>query len=62
MSPCDGSLVPFFQLSGAFSRDLPCVPSAGTENPKQKATAYVRFLRADMYPEGLSTLFIISAF
>lgn len=53
MSPCDGLLVPFFQLCEAFSRNPPCVPLAGTENPKNKATAYVRFLRADMYPEGL---------
>jgi hypothetical protein len=52
MSPCDGSLVPLFQLSEAFSRNLPCVPSAGTENPKKKSQ-HVRFLRADMYPEGL---------
>jgi hypothetical protein len=55
MSPCDGSLVPFFQLSEAFSRNLPCVSSAGTENPKQKATAYVRSceqicIRRDLSP------------
>jgi hypothetical protein len=49
----DGSLVSFFQLSEAFSRNLPGVPSAGTENPKKRFTAHVRFLRVDMYPEGL---------